>query len=131
MWRAQESPRKLLSDSPHCMIWLQRCGQISQRVLLRWGPVGIALSCRSDSQAHTSAFKDRRKNNQGRILAVWILAPKLPNSDLEFSWIFGWIFSSGFSKKKARKKSTKESTAKFTREFVRINSPRISAEAFS
>ena len=33
-------------------------------------------------------------NIQGRILAVWILAAKLPNSDLNFAVIFGWFFSS-------------------------------------
>ena len=69
---------------------------------------------------------------QGRILAVWILAPKLPNSDLKIAvdfWVdFVLLF---FSKEKGPKNSTKKSTAKFTREFGQKNSPRISAEAFS
>ena len=49
-------------------------------------------------------------------------------------WIFGWIFSSCFfPRKKARKKKStaKNPPAKFTRDFVQINSPRISADAFS
>ena len=66
------------------------------------------------------------------ILAVWILAPKLPNSDLKTAVDFlGGFFPPAFSKEKGPKKSTKKSTAKFTREFGRKNSPRISAEAFS
>ena len=65
---------------------------------------------------------------QGRILAVWILAPKLPNSDLKIAVDFGvdfflLVFWPG--------KSTKKSPAKFTPEFVQKNSPRISADAFS
>ena len=68
---------------------------------------------------------------QGRILAVWILAAKLPNSDLNFAVDFVFYFSSFFSKEKGPKKSTKKSPAKFTQDFVQKNSPRISAEAFS
>ena len=69
---------------------------------------------------------------QGRILAVGILAAKLPNSDLNFAVDF-WVdfFLLFLSKEKGPKKSTKKSPAKFTRDFVRKNSPRISAEAFS
>ena len=40
---------------------------------------------------------------QGRILAVWILAAKLPNSDLTFAWMFGWISPPVFSKEKGPK----------------------------
>ena len=69
---------------------------------------------------------------QGRILAVWILAPKLPNSDLKIGVDFwGGFFPPVFSKKKARKNTPKESPVKFTQDFVQTNSPRISAEAFS
>ena len=63
---------------------------------------------------------------------MWILAAKLPNSDLNFGVDFwGDFFLLFFSKAKGPKKSTKKSPAKFTRDFVRKNSPRISAEAFS
>ena len=73
-----------------------------------------------------------QQNCQGRILAVWIFAAKLPNSDLHFAVDFLVdFFLLFFPRKKARKKSTKKSPAKFTRDFVRRNSPRISAEAFS
>ena len=41
--------------------------------------------------------------SQGQILAVWILAAKLPNSDLNFAVDFWGIFSSCFSKEKAQK----------------------------
>ena len=42
----------------------------------------------------------------------------------------GGLFPPFLSKEKAPPKSTPKSPAKFTQEFVRINSPRISAEAF-
>ena len=47
-------------------------------------------------------------NSQGRILAVWILAPKLPNSDLNFAVDF-WVdfFLLFFPRKKARKNPPK------------------------
>ena len=57
---------------------------------------------------------------QGQILAVWILAAKLPNSDLNFAVDFwGGFFPPDFSKEKGLKKSTKKSPAKFTQDFVR------------
>ena len=70
---------------------------------------------------------------QGEILAVWIFAAKLPDSDLNFAVDFWVDFSSCFLKEKGPEKSTnkKISRTKFTRKSVRINSPRISAEAFS
>ena len=45
---------------------------------------------------------------QGRILAVWILAPKLPNSDLKIAVDF-WVdfFLLFFPRKKARKNPPK------------------------
>ena len=46
---------------------------------------------------------------QGQILAVWILAGKLPNSDLNFPGDFGVDFSS-FSKEKDPQKATIKST---------------------
>ena len=61
---------------------------------------------------------------------MWILAAKLPNSDLNFAVDFLVDFPL-FSKEKGPKKSTKKSPAEFTQDFVWINSPRISAEAFS
>ena len=47
--------------------------------------------------------------SQGRILAVWILAPKLPNSDLKIAVDF-WVdfFLLFFSKEKGPKKSKKK-----------------------
>ena len=66
---------------------------------------------------------------QGRILAVWILAAKLPNSVLNFAVDFGVDFSLLFFPRK--KKSTRKSPAKFTQDLIRKISPRISAEAFS
>ena len=72
---------------------------------------------------------------QGQIIAAMQCGIWPRNSQILISnlpWIFRWIFSSCFfSKEKGTKKSTKKSPAKFTREFVQINSPRISAEAFS
>ena len=66
----------------------------------------------------------RNAKCQGRILAVWILAPKLLNSGLKIAVDFWMDFCPPvFSKEKG--------TAKFTREFVQKNSRRISAEAFS
>ena len=61
-------------------------------------------------------------NFSGRqILAVWIFAAKLPDSDLNFGGgIFGWIFSSTFS----QGKSPPKSPTKFTQSFGRKNSPR-------
>ena len=54
---------------------------------------------------------------QGRILAVWILAPNLPNFDLKLPWIFGWIFFLRFfPREKACKKSS-------TKKNPRQNSP--------
>ena len=46
---------------------------------------------------------------QGRILAVWISAAKLPNSDLNFAVDFGVDFSSCFSKEKGPTKSPQNS----------------------
>ena len=58
--------------------------------------------------------------SQGQILAVWTLATKLPNSDLNFAVDF-WVDFIGlfFSNEKGPKKDTKKSPAKFTQEFVR------------
>ena len=69
------------------------------------------------------------KNCQGQILAVWIFAAKLPNSDLNFVVEFwGGIFRPVFPKERGPKKfpPPPKKKAKF-----RKNSPRISAEAFS
>ena len=64
--------------------------------------------------------------------SVWILAAKLPNSDLDFAVDFLVdFFLLFFRRKNRRKKSTEKSPAKFTWDFVRKNSPRISAEAFA
>ena len=51
-----------------------------------------------------------------QILAVWILAAKLPNSDLNFA---------------RPEQNHQKNPAKFTRKSVQKNSPRISAEALS
>ena len=66
-----------------------------------------------------------------QILAVWILAAKLQNSDLNFATDFWVIFSSFFffSREKGPK-IHKKIPAKFTQKFGRKNSSRISAEAF-
>ena len=58
---------------------------------------------------------------------MWILAAKLPNSDLNLAVDFygGFFPPVFFSKEKGPKKSTKKSPAKFTQDFVRKNSPRI------
>ena len=58
---------------------------------------------------------------QERILAVWILAAKLPDSDLNL----GCGFRGGFappvsSKEKGPQKSTNKSPTKFTQKFVHL-----------
>ena len=58
------------------------------------------------------------ENCQGQILAVWNLAAKLPNSDVNFAVDFGV----DFSKEKSPEKATEQSPAKFTRDFVQKNS---------
>ena len=62
----------------------------------------------------------KNRNFPGQILAVWILAAKLPNSDLNFAVDF-WVdfFLLFFPRRKAPKQSTKKSPAKFTQNFVR------------
>ena len=68
---------------------------------------------------------------QAQILAVWIFAPKLPNSDLNFA-VDSWVdFIVLFSQGKGPKKSTKNSPTKFNQSFGRKNPSQISAEAFS
>ena len=55
----------------------------------------------------------RTTNRQGRILAVWILAPKLPNSDLKIAVDF-WVvfFLLFFPRKRARKNPPKKNHGK-------------------
>ena len=74
-------------------------------------------------------WNTRTLNCQGQILAVWTLAAKLPNSDLNFA--FGVDFVVLFFPREKARKAHQKFPAKFTRDFVRKNSPRISAEAFS
>ena len=52
---------------------------------------------------------DSETNPQGRILAVWILAPKLPNSDLKIAVDF-WVdfFLLSFPRKKDQKNPEKK-----------------------
>ena len=69
------------------------------------------------------------QNSHGQILAVWILAVELPNSDLNFAVDFWVDVFLSFPRKKAPKKSTEKSPAKFNRKLVRKNSPWMSAEA--
>ena len=79
------------------------------------------------------------KKPQGQILAVWILAAKLPNFDLNFAVDFGVdffllfsrLFPPAFPQEKGPVKSNKKSRAKLARIFVQKNSPWISAEAFT
>ena len=59
--------------------------------------------------------------SQGEILAGWILAAKLPNSNSNFAGDFWVDFSPVFSKEKDRKNSTKKSPQ---------NSPRSCSEKF-
>ena len=61
------------------------------------------------------------KNPQGQILAVWILAVGLPDSDLNFAVDFCGGFFLFFSKAKEPEKFTKKKT-KFTWDFVQKNS---------
>ena len=95
------------------------------------------LSALSDRQPYchiiaTSSPCCRATKSQGQIPAVWILAAKLPNSDLNFAVDFLVdFFLLFFPRKEAQKISTEKSPAKFTWDFVRKNSHRISAEAFS
>ena len=56
---------------------------------------------------------------QGQILAVWILAAKLPKFDLNIA--VDWVFA--LSKEKAPEKSTQKSPSKLARKLVRKNSP--------
>ena len=59
---------------------------------------------------HCKIISDRL--NQGQILAVWILAAKLPNSDLNFAVDFGVDLFLLFSPREtAQKKSAKKSPA--------------------
>ena len=58
------------------------------------------------------------------MLAVWILAAKLPNSDLNFAVDFGVDFP--FSSKENDPKKFDQKSAKLTHRFVRINPPRSS-----
>ena len=57
------------------------------------------------------------------ILAVWILAAKLPNSDLNFAEDFWVDFLLLSCARKGPKKSTKTSLAKVTRKFFRREIP--------
>ena len=62
--------------------------------------------------------------SQGQMLAVWILAAKLPNSDLNLAVDFlGDSFPPIFIKERDPKRSTKKSPAKFTQKFARKKSP--------
>ena len=65
-----------------------------------------AVFWEGDATKHFSVKK--RWFFQGRILAVWILAPKLPNSDLKIAVDF-WVdfFLLFFPRKKARKNPPK------------------------
>ena len=69
---------------------------------------------------------------QGRILAVWILAAKLPNSDLNFAVDFLVdFFLLFFPRKKARKNPPKNPPQNSPGTLFGKFPPRISAEAFS
>ena len=73
---------------------------------------------------------------QAQILAVWIVAAKLPNSDLNLAVDFWMDFFVLFFPRKMgqnkQKKSAKKSPTKFTQSFGRNSSPRISVDnAFS
>ena len=57
--------------------------------------------CSATSAAQLSEICSATSGFQGQMLAVWILAAKLPKSDL---WIFEWIFSFVFSKENDQKK---------------------------
>ena len=60
--------------------------------------------------ARPTKKKSKISLTQGQIPAVWILAAKLPNSELNFALdFFGGSFPSNFSKEKGQKKSTKKS----------------------
>ena len=71
-------------------------------------------------------------NDQGQILAVWILAAKLPNSDLNFAVDFCVdFFVLFFPRKEAQKYPPKNPPQNTPGNLVGKISPRISAEAFS
>ena len=92
----------------------------------------IVKKCQKVFRHFPTNFARHHFSGQGRILAAWILAAKLPNSDLNFAVDFLVdFFLLFYPRKKAREKSTEKSPVKVTRDFVQKNSPRISAEAFS
>ena len=68
---------------------------------------------------------------QGQILAVWILAVKLPNSDLNLAVVFFVDVVLSFFKEKDPPKNHRKLPHKIHPEFVLKNSHRISAEAYS
>ena len=84
-----------------------------------------AKSCRA--QNYSGSRKTFPGINQGQILAVWILAAKLPILIWNLPWILRWIFFLRFFQEKGPKKSTKKKTLihlgicseKFTSDFCR------------
>ena len=69
--------------------------------------------------------------SRGQILEVWILAAKLPNSDLNFAVDLGWIFPPPlFPRKRPTKNPPQNSPLNSPGNPFQKNSPRISAEAF-
>ena len=82
---------------------------------------------KSDNRFPTLPKQSQR--SQGQILAVWILAAKLPNSDLNFAVDF-WVDFPVFSEENGPKNPPRKAR-KIAQESVRKNSHPISAEAFS
>ena len=120
------------SHGGHCLT----CCLSREGGMQRHPSAGRAHWHTTDSHSFSPFFAQLRNTcfhliNQGRILAVWILSAKLPNSDLNFAVDFWVDFFSCFFQGKRPEKIHQKSPAKFTQDFVRKNSPRISAEAFS
>ena len=116
--------------------WFQTPGLLAQLLCaslqLSRRACQISVLASLGSQAPNEAgeiMADHAKSWLGK-LAVWILAAKLPNSDLNFAVDLGWILSSWFFRENSPKKPPKTSLVKFTRKFARRNSPRILQKPF-